>query len=111
MGIAAPARRARLLAGRPVAVRIGAAAVAAVIVAEAAVWLMRPRAEVLDSAPVSEHAYFSEAQIERADGFRDGQRLLAIGTLVAEGAVLTVLAVWRPAPLRDALGRWVRRSR
>ncbi len=83
--------------------RIGAAAVAAVIVAEAAIWLLRPRAEILDPAPVSEHAYFTPAQIQRADDFRDGQRLLAIGTLVVEGAVLVVLAFWRPAPLRRAL--------
>ncbi len=89
--------------------RIGVAAVAAVIVAEAAVWLLRPRGEILHPAPVSEHAYFSPAQIARADDFRDGQRLLAIGTLVAEGAALVVLAVWRPAPLRDALGRASRR--
>jgi STE24 endopeptidase len=105
MGIAARPHRPGLLAGRPAAVRIGAVAVAAVIVAEAAVWLMRPRGEILDPAPVSEHAYFSQAQIDRASDFRDGQRLLAIGTLVAEGAVLIVLAVWRPAPLRSALRR------
>jgi STE24 endopeptidase len=105
MGIAARPHRSGLLAGRPVAVRIGAAAVAAVIVAEAAVWLMRPRGEILDPAPVSEHAYFSQAQLDRASDFRDGQRLLAIGTLVAEGAVLLVFAVWRPAPLRSALRR------
>jgi STE24 endopeptidase len=109
MGIAARPHRPRLLAGRPTAVRIGAAAVAAVIVAEAAVWLMRPRGEILDPAPVSEHAYFSQAQLDRASDFRDGQRLLAIGTLAVEGAVLVVLAVWRPAPLRAALRRASRR--
>jgi STE24 endopeptidase len=86
-------------------VRIGAVAVAAVIVAEAAVWLMRPRGEILDPAPVSEHAYFSPAQIERATDYRDGQRWLAIASLAAEGAVLVVLAVWRPPALRTALRR------
>ena len=89
--------------------RIGAAAVAAVIVAEAAVWLMRPRGEIIDPAPVSEHAYFSQAQIDRATDFRDGQRWLAIGSLAAEGAVLVVLALWRPAPVRSALRRASRR--
>jgi Zn-dependent protease with chaperone function len=86
-------------------VRIGAVAVAAVIAAELAVWLMRPRGETLHPAPVSEHAYFSQAQLDRASDFRDGQRLLAIGTLAAEGAVLVVLAVWRPALFRSGLRR------
>jgi STE24 endopeptidase len=90
-------------------VRIGAVAVAAVIVAEAAVWVMRPRGETFDPTPVSEHAYFSQAQLDRASDFRDGQRLLGFGTLAVEGAVLVVLAVWRPAPLRTALHRASRR--
>ena len=85
--------------------RIGAVAVAAVIVAEGAVWLLRPRGEVIDPAPVSEQRYFSDAQIERASDFRDGQRLLGLGSLAAEGAVLIVLAVWRPPVLRNALRR------
>jgi STE24 endopeptidase len=102
MGIAVLPQRPGLLLGRP-AVRIGAVAVAAVIVAEAAVWVMRPRGEILDPAPVSEHAYFSQAQLDRASDFRDGQRLLGFGTLAVEGAVLVVLAIWRPAPLRTAL--------
>jgi STE24 endopeptidase len=104
-GIAARPHRPSLLMGRTTAVRIGAVAVAAVIVAEGAVWLLRPRGEILDPAPVSEHVYFSQAQLERASDFRNGQRLLAVGTLAAEGALLVVLAVWRPAPLRTALRR------
>ena len=109
MGIAVRPRRPGLLAGRSAAVRIGTVAVAAVIVAEAAVWVMRPRGEILDPAPVSEHAYFSQPQLARASDFRDGQRLLGLGTLFVEGAVLVVLAIWRPAPLRTALGRASRR--
>ena len=109
MGIAVRPRRPGLLAGRSSVVRIGAVAVAAVIVAEAAVWVMRPRGEILDPAPVSEHAYFSQPQLARASDFRDGQRLLGLGTLFVEGAVLVVLAIWRPAPLRTALGRASRR--
>lgn len=91
------------------AVRIGAVAIAAVIVAEGAVWLMRPRGEVLEPAAVSEHAYFSQAQIDRAADYRGGQRLIAMGTLATEGALLLLLAVWRPAPLRTALRRASRR--
>ncbi len=109
MAIAARPQRPGLLAGRPTAVKIGAVAVAAVIVAEAAVWVMRPRGEIIDPAPVSEHAYFSQAQLDRANDFRDGQRLLALGTLAVEGAVLVVLAIWRPAPMRRLLGRASRR--
>jgi STE24 endopeptidase len=103
MAVAAPSRRPRLLAGRPAAVRIGAAAVAAVIVAEAAVWLLRPRGEIVEPASVSEPTYFSQSQLERAHDYRDTQRLIGLGTLAGEGTVLVVLAVWRPAPLRRGL--------
>jgi Zn-dependent protease with chaperone function len=94
---------------RPAALRIGATAVAAVLVAEAAVWLLRPRGEVLEPAKVSEEAYFTQAQIDRAHDFRDGQRLIALGALALEGAVLVVLALWRPAPARRALAAAARR--
>jgi STE24 endopeptidase len=103
MAAAAPSRRPRLLAGRPTAVRIGAAAVAAVIVAEAAVWLLRPRGEIVEPASLSERSYFSPTQLERAHDYRDTQRLIGLGTLAVEGTVLVVLAVWRPAPLRRGL--------
>ncbi|MGH2980765.1 MAG: M48 family metalloprotease, partial [Solirubrobacterales bacterium] len=109
MATVARSSRPGLLRGRPTAVRIGAVAVAAVIVAEGAVWLLRPRGEVIDPIEVSEQAYFSPAELERAGDFRSGQRLLAVGTLVGEGALLVVLAVWRPAPLRTALQRASRR--
>jgi STE24 endopeptidase len=109
MATAARSPRPGLLAGRPTAVRIGAAAIAAVIVAEAAVWLLRPRGPVIDPAPVSERAYFSRAEIDHATDFRDGQRLIAVGTLAVEGGLLLVLALWRPAPLRNALRRASRR--
>jgi STE24 endopeptidase len=88
---------------RPTALRIGAAAVAAVLVAEAAVWLLRPRGEVVEPAEVSEHSYFTEAQLERAHDYRDGQRLIALGALAVEGSALVLLALWRPAPVRRAL--------
>jgi len=89
--------------------RVGAAAVAAVLVAEAAAWLLRPRDEAIDPAPVSERDYFSEAQIERADDYRGGQRLLFIGTLAIEGGVLVVLAVGRPRFVRRRLDGLARR--
>jgi STE24 endopeptidase len=72
-----------------------AAAVAAVLVAEAAVWLLRPDG-VVDPVPVSESSWFTAAQLERADDFRSVQRLIGIGGLVAEGVLLAVLVARPP---------------
>jgi STE24 endopeptidase len=88
---------------RQSAVRIGVVAVAAIVVAEGAVWLTRPRAETVRPATVSERAYFGEAELRRASDFRDTQRLIGLGALAVEGGVLIALALWRPAPLRRAL--------
>jgi Zn-dependent protease with chaperone function len=93
----------------PSAVRIGLVAVAAILVAEGAVWLARPRAEEIRPAAVSEQPYFSEAELQRALDFRDTQRLIGLGVLALEGGALVVLALWRPAPLRRALRRASRR--
>jgi STE24 endopeptidase len=76
--------------------------VAAVVVAEAAAWLLRPR-EVIEPLQVDEGAYFAPQELERARDYRSGQRLIMIGSLVAEGAVLILLASGRPAPARRAL--------
>jgi STE24 endopeptidase len=72
-----------------------AAVVAAVVVAEAAVWLLRPDG-VIDPPAVSESSYFTAAQLERAHDFRDLQRLIGLGGLVAEGAVLALLVARPP---------------
>jgi STE24 endopeptidase len=87
------------------AARVGLAAVAVVAAAEVAVWLLRPKDDPIDPAPVSETDYFSEGQLERARDYRSGQRWLALAAIGAEGAVLLVLAVGRPAPARRALER------
>src|SRR6476619_4413430 len=94
---------------RSAALRVGAVAVAAVIVAEGAVWLMRPRSDVIEPAPVSAGAYFDHAELQRASAFRDTQRLIGIGSMDVEVGVLAGLALWRPAPLRHALERAARR--
>ncbi|MGZ5310072.1 MAG: hypothetical protein ACXWDQ_06450, partial [Solirubrobacterales bacterium] len=86
------------------ALRLGATALAAVIVAEGAVWLLRPR-EIVEGTPVSERAYFSERQLERAHDYRAGQRWLLVGSLVVEGSLLLVLATGRPAAARRAFER------
>jgi STE24 endopeptidase len=90
-------------------VRLGVAAIAAVIVAEGAVWLLRPRGEVVEPVAVSERSYFSTAQVDRAESFRSGQRLLGVGTLAIEGGVLVTLALWRPQALRNGLRAVARR--
>lgn len=82
---------------------MGAVAVAAVLAAEGAVWLLRPRAKRIPALTVREQDYFSAAELQRASEFRDTQRLLGLAALVAEGGVLVTLALWRPPILRRAL--------
>lgn len=84
-------------------VRLGAVAVAAVLVAEGTVWLLRPRYASIPVATVSEQEYFSAAELERVSDFRDTQRLIGLATLAIEGGVLATLALWRPPALRNAL--------
>lgn len=91
------------------AIRVGAVAVAAVVVAEGAAWLLRPKDEPIDPVAVSERAYFAEAQLERAEDFRDGRRLIGLGALAVEGGTLLLLVLWRPAPVRRALDLAARR--
>jgi STE24 endopeptidase len=91
------------------ALRIGAVAAGAVLVAEAAVWLLEPRGNVLEPLTVEATDYFSADELERAGDFRSGQRALALGGLAVDCAVLAGLALWRPAPLRRILERAARR--
>jgi STE24 endopeptidase len=74
--------------------RLPVAVVAALVVAEAAVLLMRPR-DGLDPVDAAPRDYFSAAQIERAEDFRSGQlRLYALGLAIELGVL--VLVVRRP---------------
>jgi Zn-dependent protease with chaperone function len=84
--------------------RLGATAVAAVVVAEAAAWLLRPR-DVIEPVHADEGAFFTQGEIERARDFRSGQRLIFVGSLAAEGVLLVLLATGRPAPVRRGLER------
>ncbi|MDP9401339.1 MAG: M48 family metallopeptidase [Actinomycetota bacterium] len=68
---------------------------AAVLVAEAAVLLLRPREGVITPAPVQAEAYFSAAQLERARAFRAPQRVLGLAGLAVEVGLLVWL-VRRP---------------
>ena len=84
-------------------IRLGAVAVAAVLVAEGAVRLLRPRYDSIQPANVSETAYFSAAELKRASDFRDAQRLISLAALAVEGGVAVTLALWRPPVLRNGL--------
>ena len=74
------------------------------VVAEAAAWLLRPR-DIEQAAHVDENAYFSHAELTKARDYASGQRLILVGSLVAEGVVLVLLATGRPAVSRRALER------
>jgi STE24 endopeptidase len=75
--------------------RVTAAVVASLVVAEAAVLLLRPRNGVISPAPVDATSYFSPAEIDRARDFRRPQLALYGATLAVDAALL-VLLVRRP---------------
>lgn len=82
------------------------AAVAAAVAATAATLLLRPRGGLIEPAAVEATAYFSPAQLERAEDFRGPQRVLALAGLGLSGVTLAVLAL---SPVRERLrGRGVR---
>jgi Zn-dependent protease with chaperone function len=89
--------------------RAGIAAVAMILVAEAGVWLLRPRPAPIAPAPVSATDYFTHAQIQRGADYSNGQLLLFAGGLVIEFAVMVPLALGRPRRLRDGLRALERR--
>ena len=94
--------------GTPGWVRLGAAAVAAVVVAEAAAWLLRPSG-VIDPLAVDATDFFRADEIARAEDYRSGQRLLFVGGVVAQGAVLLILVAGRPEQAKEVLRRAGRR--
>ena len=77
--------------------RLPVALVTAVVVAEAAVFLLRPRDRDRgpDPVPVQARAYFSAAELARGRQFRTGQRWILVGQTVVGLAVL-VWFVRRP---------------
>src|SRR5436190_5630274 len=94
---------------RTTLVRAGAAAVGMVLVAEAAVWLLRPRPSPIAPAPVAERDYFTSAQIDRGRDFEAGQLWLYLGGLGIELVVLVGAATGRPLAVRAALSRAAKR--
>src|SRR5687767_3256097 len=84
--------------------RLPVALVTAVVVAEAAVIAMRPRDRGPEPVPVEARAYFSEAQIEKAEEFRSGQLRIFVAQ-TAIGLAVLVLIVRRPPERLAALRR------
>lgn len=82
-----------------------AAVLLAVVVAEAAVFATRPRGGVIEPVPVSEHDYFSAAQIDRAVDYRRGQLLLFAGGVLAQGGLLVLLVLRPPRRLEELAQR------
>lgn len=81
---------------RGIGYRLPVAAAAAVIAVGAATLLIRPRGGLIEPAAVDATAYFSAAQIERAEDFRGPQRLLALAGLGLSGVTLALLALRLP---------------
>jgi Zn-dependent protease with chaperone function len=75
-----------------------------VIVAEVAAWLLRPR-DIEQPVHADPNSYFSHQELTTARDYASGQRLILVGSLVAEGAVLVLLATGRPGVSRRALER------
>jgi Zn-dependent protease with chaperone function len=78
--------------------RLPVAIVASLAVAEAAVFLFRPR-DALQPVDVTAQTYFSAAQIERAEDFRSGQLWLYGLRLAVEIGVLVYVVRRPPKPL------------
>src|SRR4029079_11879331 len=73
----------------PRRLRLPAVLVGALVVAEAAVLLMRPR-EKYPREQVAPRGYFSAQELEKAKAFRNGQFLLFAGQTALELVVLVV---------------------
>lgn len=84
--------------------RLPVALLSALVAAEAAALLLRPREPIPRPQPVEARDYFSAQQIEKGESFRAGQRTLFLLRLGIEGAAL--ILVVRAAP---EIGRLRRR--
>ncbi len=89
--------------------KIAAAVAIAAVGAAVATFLLRPRGGLVEPAAVDLAAYFSTAQIERAESFRGPQRVLAVAGTVIGAATLALLALRPPRSLRRAIEASARR--
>ena len=83
----------------PLAILLAAGAAAA------ATLILRPRSGLIDPAAVDVKAYFSAAELARAEAFRDPQRLLGLAGLAVSGGTLALLALRPPRRFLDPLER------
>lgn len=84
---------------------IGLAVVGAVVAAEAAVLILRPREGLVDPAQVKAEAYFSPQELERARAFRGPQAALGWGILAVEVGVLALFVARPPRVLTATRAR------
>lgn len=77
----------------------------ALVAAGAATFVLRPRIELIEPAPVAATDYFSAQQLDRVHAFRGPQRLLGIGGLLISTGTLAVVALRPPRRVRRALER------
>lgn len=82
--------------------RLPAAVIAAVLVAEVAVLALQPRDGVLEPVPVNAQSYFSATELQRARDFRRPQLWWLGATYVIEAGVLIALVARPPRALRGA---------
>ncbi len=78
---------------------------AAVVVAEVAVVLLRPREGLIEPAPVRAESYFSASEIERARDYQRPQLALYGGALVIQIGLLALLVVRPPRRLQGEFRR------
>ena len=77
----------------------------AVVAAGTATLILRPRGGLIEPTAVEAKAYFSPGELERADDFRELQRLLGLGGIALSAATLGVIALRPPRRVRRLLGR------
>jgi len=77
----------------------------AVVAAGTATYILRPRGGLIEPTTVRPEAYFSPAQLERADDFREPQLLIDLAGIVLSGATLGLIALRPPRRVRRLLER------
>jgi hypothetical protein len=85
--------------------RLAFAFVVTVAAAAVATYLLRPRSGLIEPAPVHAQQYFTAFQLDRAEDFRDLQRVLGVVGIGIGIATLGVLAWRRPRALMERLER------
>ena len=102
------ARRGRTVAGRGSVAAVIAAALAAVLVAEAAVLILAPDSGP-EPLPVTVSDWFAPDSVARAEDFRSGAQILFVIGFAVELGALALLSLGRPGAARRALDRLGRR--